>query len=134
MSGVKLFRREDQDFNYNVDMSVNQEPYSILAFANAGNSDSLGGEFGVFGAGSNVEWTVTYDELLFIHSGQFQLKVGDEVFHAVPGDTLWIPKDRSLTYIAEVDVWFFFAVYPLSKSPSASQSKAYPESPPKPAK
>ncbi len=134
MSGVKLFRREDQDFSYNVDMSVNQEPYSILAFANASNSDSLGGGFGVFGAGSNVEWTVTYDELLFIHSGQFQLRIGDEIFHAGPGDTMWIPKDTPLTYIAEVDVWFFFAVYPLSKSPSASLSKVYPESPPRPAK
>jgi len=27
MSGVKLFRREDQDFSYNADLSVNQEPY-----------------------------------------------------------------------------------------------------------
>ncbi len=134
MSGVKLFRREDQDFSYNVDLSVNQEPYSILAFANASNSDSLGGGFGVFGAGSNVEWTVTYDELLFIHSGQFQLRIGDEIFHAGPGDTLWIPKDTPLTYIAEVDVWFFFAVYPFSKSPSASLSKIYPDTPPRPAK
>ena len=134
MSGVKLFRREDQDFRYNSELSPNQEPYSILAFANASNSENLGGGLGVFGAGSNVEWTVTYDELLFIHSGQFQLRIGDEIFLAGPGDTLWIPKDTPLTYIAEVDVWFFFAVHPLSKSPSASLSKVYPESPPRPAK
>jgi ethanolamine utilization protein EutQ len=134
MSGVKLFRREDQDFSYKDDLPVNQEPYSILAFVNASNSDTMGGGFGMFGTGSNIEWTVTYDELLFIHSGQFQLKIGDEIFHAGPGDTLWIPKDTPLTYIAEEDVWFFFAVYPFSKSPSGSLSKVYPDAPPRPAK
>ena len=46
MSGVKLFRREDQDFSFKGDSSVNQEPYSILALANACNSDSLGGGLG----------------------------------------------------------------------------------------
>ena len=132
MPGVKLFRREDQDFSYDGDLA--DEPYCISAFVNASNSETMGGGFGVFGAGSNVEWTVTYDELLFIHSGQFQLKIGDEIFHAGPGDTLWIPKDTPLTYIAEEEVWFFFAVYPLSKSPSASLSIVYPDAPPELAK
>ncbi len=132
MPGVKLFRREDQDFSYEDNLA--DGPYCISAFVNASNSDTMGGGFGVFGAGSNVEWTVTYDEFLFIHSGQFQLKIGDEIFDAGPGDTLWIPKDTPLTYIAEEDVWFFFAVYPFSKSPSASLSKIYPDAPPRPAK
>ena len=52
-----------------------------------------------------------YVELLFIHSGQFLLKAGDEIFHARAGDTLWIPRDTPFTYLAEVDVWFFFAVH-----------------------
>ena len=56
-------------------MVFGDTPASVLAFVNAGNSDTMGGGFGVFGAGSNVEWTVTYDEFLFIHSGQFQLKI-----------------------------------------------------------
>lgn len=132
MSAVKLFRREDQDFSYEGNLA--DAPYCISAFVNASNSETMGGGFGVFGAGSNVEWTVTYDEFLFIHSGQFQLKIGDEIFHAGPGDTLWIPKDTPLTYIAEEDVWFFFAVYPFSKSPSGSLSIVYPDAPPRPAR
>lgn len=128
MSGVKLFRREDQDFSYSA-----EDNCSIHAFVNSGNSDGMGGGFGVFGAGSDMKWTVTYDEFLFIHSGSFQLKVGDEIYDAGPGDTLWIPKDTPLSYITEEDVWFFFAVSPASKSPSASIPKVYPDAPPRPA-
>ena len=131
MSGVKLFRREDQDFDYDRDST--DEPFRISAFVNAAYSETLGGGLGVFGAGTDVAWTVTYDEILFIHSGQFQLKIGDEVFHAGPGDTLWIPKDTPLSYVAEEEVWFFFAVYPASESPSASIPRVYPDAPPLPA-
>ena len=128
MPGVKLFRREDQDFSY--DRNSAEEPFCISAFVNASNSETMGGGFGVFGVGSDVEWAVTYDEFLFIHSGHFQLKIGDEIYHAGPGDTLWIPRDTPLTYIAEEEVWFFFAVYPFSESPSASIPNVYPDAPP----
>ncbi len=127
MSGVKLFRREDQDFTYRDDM-----PASVLALVNAGNSDTMGGGLGVFGAGCDIEWEVTYDEFLFIHQGNFKLRIGDEVFEAGPGDTLWIPRNTPLSYVAEEDVWFFFAVYPAVNSPSASQAIAYPSAPPRP--
>ncbi len=132
MSGVKLYRREDQDFSYKGDLA--DVPACIPAFVNASNSDTMGGGFAIFGAGSNMETTITWDELLFIHSGQLQLKIGDEIFHAGPGDTLWIPRGTQLTYIAEEDVWFFFAVYPFSKSPAGSMTKIYPDTPPRPVK
>ena len=48
---------------------------------------------GVFGAGCDIEWTVTYDELLFIHSGHFTLKVGRAAYRRGPGDTLWFPRE-----------------------------------------
>ena len=127
MSGVKLFRRDDQDFSYKGDSKA-----SVLAFVNAGNSDTMGGGFGVFGAGTDIDWTVTYDEFIFIHSGEFQLRIGDEVFDAGPGDTLWIPKDTPLSYVAEEDVWFFFAVSPATSSPSASVPNVYPDAPARP--
>lgn len=125
MSGVKLFRKEDQDFGFEGEL-----PAAIHAFVNAGNSSTMGGGMGVFGAGCDIEWTVTYDELLFIHKGNFTLKVGEAVFRAGPGDTLWIPRDTPLSYVAEEDVWFFFAVYPAASSPSAAVAKRYPEAPP----
>ena len=135
MSGVKLYRREDQDFSFKGDSSVNgYVPASYLAFANAGNSAAMGGGLAVFGAGSHLETKIDNDELLFIHLGKLEIKIGDELFQAGPGDTFWIPKDTPLTYIAEEDVWFFFAVYPFSGSPAASVTTAYPDAPPGPAK
>ena len=125
MSGVKLFRAGDQDFSYAGDV-----PASVLAFVNAGNSDTMGGGYGVFGAGCDIEWTVTYDEFIFIHKGKFKLRVGDDVYPAGPGDTLWIPKDTPLSYVADEEVWFFFAVYPATSSPSASKTTVYPDAPP----
>ena len=125
MSGVKLFRKQDQDFSFEGEM-----PESHAAFVNAGNSSTMGGGMSLFGAGCDYEWTVTYDEILFIHSGNLRLKVGDEVYCAGPGDTLWIPRDTPLSYVAEEDVWFFFAVCPATNSPAASKTKRYPDAPP----
>ena len=67
MPSVKLYCREDQDFPYEADA-----PASILAYVNTGNSDTMGGGFGVFGAGYYGDWTVTYDEFNFVHSGHFR--------------------------------------------------------------
>ena len=125
MSTVELFRKQDQDFSFEGAL-----PASILAFVNASNSSTMGGGMGVFGAGCDVEWTVTYDEFLFIHAGHFTLKVGDKIYAAGPGDTLWIPRDTPLSYVAEEDVWFFFAVYPAASSPSAGKTTRYPDAPP----
>jgi len=125
MSGVKLFRAGDQDFTFKEGGNA-----SVLAFVNAGNSDTMGGGYGVFGAGCDIKWTVTYDEFIFIHKGQFKLRVGDDVYHAGPGDTVWIPKDTPLSYVADEDVWFFFAVYPATSSPSAGKATVYPDAPP----
>lgn len=125
MSNVKLFKAEDQDFAFK-----EGENEAVFAFVNAGNSDTMGGGYGVFGAGTDMEWTVTYDEMLFIHKGRFKLRVGDKVYHAGPGDTLWIPKDTPLSYVCDEDVWFFFAVCPATASPSAGQKITYPDAPP----
>ena len=124
MSNVKLYRKQDQDFRFE-----GENPESHRAFVNAGNSSTMGGGMSVFGAGCDYEWTVTYDEILFIHEGNLKLKVGDEVFSASPGDTFWIPRDTTVTYLAEEDVWFFFAVFPATSSPAASKVERYPDAP-----
>ena len=75
MSGVKLFRKQDQDFTFEGEV-----PISTPTFVNSSISDTMGGGMGIFGAGCDSEWTVTYDEFLFIHSGNLALKVGEEVY------------------------------------------------------
>lgn len=121
---VQLFRKSDQPF----DLS-NDNKASVLALVNVSNSDSLGAGIGIFDAGCNIPWTVTYDEVLFIHEGNFKLRVGEEVFNAGPGDTLWIPANTELVYDAPERVTFFYAVSPVSNSPSTGVAKTFPDTP-----
>ena len=115
---VKLFRKADQDLAPN-------NGAAVLALVNSGFSEALGGGVGTF-EDCAIEWTVTYDEILFIMDGNFTLRVGDDAIRAGPGDVLWIPKDTALVYEADEKVTFFFAVYPATGSPSASKPIAYP--------
>ncbi len=122
MSKVQLFRKADQPFDL-----PNDTKASVLALVNVSNSETLGAGIGIFDAGCNVPWTVTYDEVLFIHEGNFKLRVGNDVYNAGPGDTLWIPADTALVYDAPERVTFFYAVYPASNSPSTSIANSYPD-------
>jgi ethanolamine utilization protein EutQ len=122
MAEVKLFREQDQKFTM-------EDGAAVLALVNAGNSPAMGAGIGIF-EDCKIEWTVTYDEVLFIHKGNFRLRVGKDVFHAGPGDTLWIPANTPLVYEADAPVTFFYAVYPATKSPSAMKHTAYPSAPP----
>ena len=125
MAPVQLFRKDDQPFNL-----PNDDKASVLALVNVSNSESLGAGIGIFDAGCEVAWTVTYDEVLFIHEGQFKLRVGDDVFNAGPGDTLWIPAGTELVYDAPDAVTFFYAVSPVANSPSTGVAHSFPQSPP----
>lgn len=128
MSGVKkvqLFRKEDQRFDL-----PNENKASVLALVNVSNSDTLGAGVGIFDAGCNIPWTVTYDEVLFIHDGKFKLRIGNDVFNAGPGDTLWIPANTELVYDAPERVTFFYAVSPVGNSPSTGVGREFPDATP----
>lgn len=126
MSEVKHYRREDLDWSSQIDVA----PAAVQAVVNVGNSNTIGGGIGVFEAGFELEWTVTYDEMIFVHEGTFIVEIRGERYEAGEGDILWLPKDTPLTYIADDDVTFFYAVYPVSESPSTNTSKVFPSYPP----
>ena len=119
MAGVKLFRKADQD------LTPNERGGAVRGLINPTISEAMGGGIGTFENCAN-EWTVTYDEILFIHQGEMTLRVGDDDYRAGPGDVLWIPKDTTLVYIAEAKVTFFYAVFPATGSPSARHEIVYP--------
>jgi ethanolamine utilization protein EutQ len=123
MTDVKLFRQRD------LDLTPGQDGIVTVPVVNHGYSAAMGAGIGVFRE-CRIEWTVTYDEVLFIKDGNFTLRVGDKVYRAGPGDMLWIPKDTALVYEADAPVTFFYAVCPVDKSPSTSKTTAYPTSPP----
>lgn len=48
--------------------------------------------------GAEVEWTVLYDELIFVIEGTLELRADGEAFRIVPGQLLWIPEGTGLVY------------------------------------
>lgn len=60
-----------------------------------------------------IEWTVTYDEVLFIHEGRLTIESGGERHDCVPGDIVWLPEGTALKYVAKERVGYFYALYPV---------------------
>jgi ethanolamine utilization protein EutQ len=60
-----------------------------------------------------IDWTVTYDEVLFIHEGRLTIESGGERHECGLGDIVWLPEGTSLRYIARERVGYFYAVYPV---------------------
>lgn len=123
MSDVKLFRQRD------LDLTPNDQGIVTAPVVNRRYSTGMGAGIGVF-ENCRIEWTVTYDEVLFIKDGRFTLRVGGKAYRAGPGDILWIPKDTPLVYEAAERVVFFYAVYPVDKSPSTSKTIEFPATEP----
>ena len=48
--------------------------------------------------GAEVQWTVLYDEVIFVIEGCLQLQADGEVFEVRPGQVLWIPEGSELVY------------------------------------
>jgi ethanolamine utilization protein EutQ len=119
---VKLFRAGD------LDLTPGKDGIVTVPVVNRRYSTAMGAGIGVF-ENCHIEWTVTYDEVLFIKDGNFTLRVGDKAYRAGPGDILWIPKDTPLVYEASERVTFFYSVHPVDKSPSTSLTTEFPTSP-----
>jgi ethanolamine utilization protein EutQ len=119
VTDVKLFRARD------LDLTPNTQGIVTAPVVNRRISAGLGAGIGIF-ENCAIEWTVTYDEVLFIKDGNFTLRVGGKTYRAGPGDILWIPKDTPLVYEANERVVFFYAVYPADKSPSTSKTIEFP--------
>jgi len=59
----------------------------------------------------SVEWTVLYDEVIYVVEGRFRLVTPDGVLEAEAGDTVWIPEGTALRYEGE-NAMVFYAVQP----------------------
>lgn len=118
-AGVKLFRKSDQD------LTPGDTGAAVQGLVNTSFSKRLGAGIGVF-RDCAMKWTVTYDEVLFILEGKLRLRTGEGTFHAGPGDTLWIPEGTSLVYEADAPVTFFYAVAPVTGSPTTGKPSSHP--------
>jgi ethanolamine utilization protein EutQ len=62
---------------------------------------------------ATIDWTVTYDEVLFIHEGRLRLEFDGQVHDCGPGDIVWLPEGTSLRYIAAARTSYFYALFPV---------------------
>ncbi|MBM3583218.1 MAG: DUF861 domain-containing protein [Alphaproteobacteria bacterium] len=120
MSKVKLFR------GLKLDLKPGERGIKTVPVVNAGLSKTFGAGIGTL-QNCDLAWTVTYDEVLYVMSGTCAIKVGDKRYRMEPGDLIWLPKDTSLVYEAGPELCtFFYAVAPVTGSPSTSKTDAYP--------
>ncbi len=108
MSGPALFKKDALNWE------AGSGEWSSVRFARPIREKLTGG----MGAGlytiENIayDWTVTYDEVLYVLEGELRVTVGDEVFNCEPGDFLWLPKDTALNYATDSRALALWAVAP----------------------
>ena len=71
-----------------------------------------------------IDWTVTYDEILFIKEGRLTLRFDDGEHDVVAGDIVWLPEGTHLQYVARERAGYFYALYPVDWA--SRQGKAEP--------
>ena len=84
---------------------------SIARVINQAFSRHIGGGLEVLD-GVAIHWTVTYDEILFIHEGRMTVRTDQGAFDCGPGDIVWLPQGTHLKYIAKDRAGYFYALYP----------------------
>ena len=60
-----------------------------------------------------IDWTVTYDEILFVIEGPLTVAFEDGEHLCDAGDIVWLPEGTRLKYIAEGRAAYFYALYPV---------------------
>ncbi|MBI3760705.1 MAG: DUF861 domain-containing protein [Chloroflexi bacterium] len=57
-------------------------------------------------------WTLNYDEVDIVIDGELEIRRGDEVARAGPGDCIFVPKGSSITFGTPSRVRFFYVTFP----------------------
>lgn len=72
-------------------------------------SETMGAGFARW-EGAEVEWTVKYDEVIFVITGELIVETREETHVITPGQMLWLPNGTWLKYRGHA--LFGYAVYP----------------------
>jgi glyoxylate utilization-related uncharacterized protein len=74
-------------------------------------------------AGVNLkDWTVQYDETVFVHAGEVRLICDGDEHVAGPGDVLVIPKGSTITFVTTLGTKAHFTLFPRDWEAHASDS------------
>jgi ethanolamine utilization protein EutQ (cupin superfamily) len=85
---------------------------SIARVINASISRHMGGGIEYL-ENATIDWTVTYDEILFICEGTLTVEFDGTRHECSAGDIVWLPEGTHLRYIAKERAGYFYALYPV---------------------
>ena len=109
MSGPKVFKRPEMSLAPAVTPTGTT---SIARVINSSISRHMGGGIEYL-ENVTIDWTVTYDEVLFVHQGALTVEFDGERHDCTVGDIVWLPSGTSLRYIAKERCGYFYALYPV---------------------
>jgi ethanolamine utilization protein EutQ len=108
-SSAKVFKRAEMTMIPAVTQSGTT---SIARVINASISRHMGGGIEVLD-NVTIDWTVTYDEILFVVEGPLTVAFEDSKHECEAGDIVWLPAGTKLRYIAKTRAVYFYALYPV---------------------
>lgn len=109
MSKARIFRQGEIAFGPTVTPTGTT---SIARLINPGNSRSLGAGIEYIEA-TTIDWTVTYDEVLFLFEGELTVELDGIRHDCTVGDVIWLPEGTQLRYIATGRAGYFYALWPV---------------------
>ena len=110
MSGARVFHRKDMLLTEAVTPTGNT---SIARLINSSISQHIGAGIEYL-ENVTIDWTVTYDEVLFILEGSLTIEFAEDERHVCnTGDIVWLPRGTHLKYIAKDRAGYFYALYPV---------------------
>lgn len=96
MSGARVFHRKDMVLTEAVTPTGNT---SIARLINNSISQHIGAGIEYL-ENVTIDWTVTYDEVLFILEGSLTIEFAEDECHVCStGDIVWLPQGTHLKYI-----------------------------------
>jgi ethanolamine utilization protein EutQ len=109
MSEARIFKRSEMKL---IPAVTPTGTTSIARVINSAISRHMGGGIEYL-ENTVIEWTVTYDEILFIHEGTLTLEFGGDQHQCTAGDIVWLPEGTQLKYVAKERVGYFYALHPV---------------------
>ncbi len=97
MSSIRCVKPSERVFN-----QIGGPPgrIAVARDVSTAESRSFGASVGTFEQ-CDMEWTVLYDEYIYILEGQLVLETREGTFELNPGDGIWLPDGTWMIYRAE---------------------------------
>lgn len=109
MTGPRVFKRSEMQLKPAVTPTGST---SIARVVDASFSREIGAGIEYL-EDVTIDWTVTYDEVLFILEGPLTVEFEGEAHRCETGDIVWLPNGTHLKYIAKGRASYFYAVHPV---------------------